>query len=275
MTRESDRLPVALTLGAMYRMPTAFGPAPGPRNLPSEKAHLRYSKDIVTLGAVALTDAKLLARLLPDRCTLEGEPRLDVSVMYLTNIGWLAGRGYNIVSVRIPAVFEGEQDLVRGCFCPVMWESMTDPILTGREELGFPKINAEIPAATVFDGTWRGAACWEGYRFFDIEAGAFKAPTAPPAESGPMFFHKYIPKTGEWGMPEVSCMTVTGTEAPPKVHSAEVGTGRFTFHSARWEDMPTQYSIVNTLAALPLEMREAYLVKTSGGGDVSSQRIVR
>lgn len=275
MAREFDGLPSELTLRPMYRMPTVFGPAPGPRNVPAEKAHLRYVKNTTVLGVVALTDAKLLARLLPPRCKLEGEPRIDVSVIYLTDIGWLAGRGYNIISVRIPAVFEGEQEIVRGSFCPVMWESMADPILTGREELGFPKINAEIPAATVLDGRWRGAGSWEGYRFFDIEAGAFKAQDAPSPASGPMFFHKYMPKTGEWGTPEVSCITVTGTEPPATLHSAEVGTGAFAFHTARWEDMPTQYPIVNTLAALPLEFKWAYLTKSSGGGDVSSQRVAR
>jgi hypothetical protein len=29
-----------------------------------------------------------------------------------------------------------------GSFCPVMWESMADPVLTGREALGFPKISS-------------------------------------------------------------------------------------------------------------------------------------
>lgn len=182
----------ALTLSAMYRMPTAFGPAPGPRNVPAEKAHLRYAKDIVSLGVVALTDAALLERLLPPRCTLEGEARIQVTVMYLTNIGWLAGRGYNIVMVSIPALLEGAHEVVRGSFCPVMWESMTDPILTGREELGFPKINAQIPGATVLDGTWRGCASWESYRFFDIEAGPFEPSTTIPATGGSMFFHKYM-----------------------------------------------------------------------------------
>jgi Acetoacetate decarboxylase (ADC) len=265
----------ALTLGAMYRMPTAFGPAPGPRNVPAEKAHLRYAKDIVNLGVVALTDAALLERLLPPRCKLEGEARIQVNVLYLTNVGWLAGRGYNIVMVSIPAVLEGAQEVVRGTFCPVMWESMADPILTGREELGFPKINADIPAATVLDGIWGGCASWESYRFFDIEAGPFERATTIPATGGSMFFHKYMPKTGDWGTAEINCMTVTGAEVPPQVHSVEVGTGRFAFRSARWEDMPTQYPIVNALAALPLEFRTAHLVKSSGGGDVSSQRIVR
>jgi hypothetical protein len=32
----------------MYRMPIAFGPAPGPRNLPADQAHSRYEKDVTT-----------------------------------------------------------------------------------------------------------------------------------------------------------------------------------------------------------------------------------
>ena len=53
-------------------------------------------------------------------------------------------------------------------------------------------------------------------------------------------------------------------------------SGRFAFHAARWEDMPTQYPIVNRLAALPLlDFNGAVLTKASAGGDVSSQRIIR
>jgi hypothetical protein len=257
-------------------MPTVFGPAPGPRNVPAERAHLRYAKDSIALGVIALTDAQLLSRQLPPRCKLDGEPLIEVSVTYLTNIGWLAGRAYNILSVRIPALHEGANEITRGSFCPVMWESMADPILTGREELGFPKIPAEIPAASVLGGVWHGSASWQSYRFFEIEAGDFKpsATSSPPA--GPMFFHKYVPATGEWGTAEVSCITATGVETPPLLHSFEVGMGRFAFHAARWEDMPTQYPIVSALAALPLiEFTHCYLLKTSGGGDLSSQRILR
>lgn len=273
--KELTGLPPRLTLRSMSRMPTVFGPAPGPRNVPDELTHLRDSKDTVTLGVLARTDPKALAKLLPPRCRLDGEARLDVCVMFLTNVGWLAGRGYNIVFVRIPAVYEGEQEIVQGSFCPVMWENMTDPIITGREELGFPKIYARIPNARMLDGSWHGGASWEGYPFFNIEAGTFHATHIPLPDRSPTFFHKYIPKTGEWGESEVSYMTTTGAEGSPMIHSIEAGTGSFGFRFARWEDMPTQYLIVNALAALPLEYEAAYLVKSSGGGDMSTQRILR
>jgi hypothetical protein len=160
-------------LKQMYRMPTVFGPAPGPRNVPEEKAHLRFTKETTVLTVTAHTDPVMLAALLPPRCTLDGEARLEVSVCYFSRIGWLAGRGYNIVMVRIPATFACEQERLRGYFIHVLWESLCDPILTGREELGWPKLYAEIPDPIVLEEGWRGSASWEGFRFFDIEAGRF------------------------------------------------------------------------------------------------------
>ena len=43
-----------------------------------------------------------LAELLPPDCTLDGEPLLTVSMTFMSNIGWLAGRGYSIFDVEFP-----------------------------------------------------------------------------------------------------------------------------------------------------------------------------
>ncbi len=65
-------------------------------------------------------------------------------------------------------------------------------------------------------------------------------------------------------------------DAAPQVKAVAVGEGRFEFHRARWEDMPTQYPIVNALADLPLtDFGPATRVETSGGGDASGQRRLR
>ncbi len=263
----------ALVLDRMYRMPTVFGPAPGPRNVPHERQHLRFEKETIAIAVTARTDPTSLAQLLPPRCEPDGEARLEVGVYQLTNVGWLAGRAYNIVMVMIPAVFSGERETVRGSFIPVLWESLCDPILTGREELGWPKLPAEIPDATFEHGSWRAGASWQGFRFLDIEATAFVEAVAPEA-SAPMFVHKYIPRCGQGEHADASYIAVSGAERPASVREFKRGTGRFAFHTAQWEDMPTQYPIVNRLAALPLEFACATLTRTSGGGDLSSQRIV-
>lgn len=262
-------------LAPLYRMPVSFGPAPGPRNLPADKAHLRYRKQVASLSISARSDAAMLGALLPDGFALRGEPRIEVSLMLLTDIGWLAGRGYNIVLVRVPAVWGGAER-VEGDFVPVVWESMADPILTGREELGWCKIHATIPDPEVIDGRWNGRAAWEGHCFFEIEAAGFRPDIALPAPSLPMLFQKYMPRTGAWGQADVRYATCTAPDgSAPEIESIERGIGRFAFRGARWEDMPTQFPIVNALAALPLsDFGPAILMRSSGGGDGSAQRIL-
>jgi hypothetical protein len=254
----------------------SFGPSPGPRNLPADKQHLKFTKQTTSLTVSALTDADMLARLLPEGFQLGAEPRLTVSLINLRDIGWLAGRGYNILMLRFSAVWNGEERLA-GDFVPVVWENMADPILTGRDELGWCKINAQIPDLRQCDAQWSGTAAWEGFRFFEAEAedlAPFEPPDGPPA---PMMFRKYVPRTGDWGTADVDYTTAVGEgEQTPELISAERGVGRFRFLPARWEDMPTQYHIVNALAELPLsDFGPATLLRTSGGGDASSQRILR
>lgn len=262
-------------LAPMYRMPVSFGPAPGPRNLPESQRHRRYEKNTVNLTLSVQTDPDALARLLPRGFTVEAPARIELSLLVLTDIGWLAGRGYNIVLVRIPARWRGEED-VSGAFVPVLWESMAEPILTGREELGWPKIFADIPTPVVENGEWRAHAAWDGFTFLEMSAGDFE-PAARPERAPTMMFHKYVPRTGAWGEAEVDCFTATAPDAPaPQVRSVRNGTGEFRFRRASWEQMPTQYLIVNALADLPLsEFGPALLVESSGGGDVSGQRTLR
>jgi len=262
-------------LAPMYRMPVVFGPSPGPRNLPVQKRHLRHVKRTTEISVVAHTDLKALRALLPSTCIPDGAPRIEISVAYLSGVGWLAGRGYNILRVRIPAVFAGADAHIRGFFIAVLWENLCDAIITGREELGWPKIYGEIPDATVLDGVWKAQASWQGYQFFRLVASGF-AVTAVDRASGPNFVLKHIPKTGCWESAEISYMAATGDEAAPKIESTELGSGRFEFSQARWEDMPTQFQIVNRLAQLPLLRFEgAILTRTSGGGDLSSQDVIR
>ena len=49
-----------------------------------------------------------------------------------------------------------------------------------------------------------------------------------------------------------------------------------TFHAARWEDMPTQYQIVNAFADLEIkEFRGTTKTRREDGGDLIYHRILR
>ncbi len=274
-------------LGAMYRMPTVFGPAPGPRNVPQLHQPRRYVHERTAAAIEALSEAAPLARLLPPGCRQQGEPLIRVSVSWLRDLGWLAGRGYNILTVQLPnVVFEAESKDIVGDFNAVVWESLCDPIITGREEIGFPKIWAEIPDADLAPGERRASASWMGYKFFELNLVDLAPAAGAPPTALPVLTHKYIPRTGEWGAADADYMTASAPDPLQPVSQItgyETGRGEFLFRPARWEDMPTQYPIVNALADLPLhEYRNVSVimssqgeVASSGGGNFSGQHIVR
>lgn len=268
----------------MYRMPVHFGPAPGPRNLPADRQAIRYVHRRLALSVTARSDAAALAALLPPRCTLAGEPLLTITVSRLTDLGWLAGRGYNIVQVQIPNVrFAGRDADVTGAFVPVVWENLADPIITGREELGMAKIFAEIPDPVEQGDAVSCTAAWLGFRFLELEADGLADAPVPEAAPPPVLLWKYMPHTGDWGRADTEYMTATGEDpgAPETVtHGFRRGSGRFRINPARWEDMPTQYPIVNALAALPRHGFEGAALRitsqgetaTRGGGNFCGQR---
>lgn len=266
-------------LKPQYRMPRVFGPLPGPRNVPKDKQNLPNNQTNLVIAVTALTEAKQLEALLPPDCTLDGEPLVTMTMTFMSNIGWLAGRGYTILNVgfRIAHHSQSQGRLV-GHFAPVVWENLADPIMTGREELGFSKIYADMPAPVIIGDSYSGSAGWLGFRFFELEAsGLEEAPlSGSPGPEG-SFHYKFIPRTAALGTADAEYLeyaprsTVSGNMRLVKKFA---GKGRFRFHAARWEDVPFQYPIINALAALPVkEYRGAsvsHLQATGSIGDPSA-----
>ena len=123
--------------GRIYRMPTHFGPAPGPRQLPDNVVvDPKRSPRRVSVAASFLTDPVALEKHVPEGFTLTGEPVVTVEFHHMTEIDWLAGRGYTMIWVGWPATFTGSRDRATGKFLAVVWENLADPIITGRCEIG-------------------------------------------------------------------------------------------------------------------------------------------
>jgi len=268
----------------MYRMPTHFGPVTGPRQGPDGGRFACVENPKTTAISVSfLTKPEGLTPLLPPGFALAGEPVVTVTASYITEIEWLAGRGYNTLGVSFPAVFTGAVDRVTGNFLTVLWENLTDPIITGREELGFAKIYCELPEPTVLHGETHCTASWLGFKFMDLivnnlrQVSEAERSTTTTAPSDGTLHYKYMPRTGEWGQADAAYAVLTPAATPNRVvKELWHGTGTVAFHQARWEDLPTQYMIVNTFHALAiLEYRGATVTKTVGGKDLSDQRILR
>ena len=279
--------------GEWYRMPTHFGPATGPRKGPDRKAFDWTNGPKNTALTVSfLSKREQMQKLLPPGFTVAGEPIVSVTMTYMTEIPWLAGRGYNTLGVSFPVEFKGKQDQARGTFLLILWENLTDPIITGREELGFSKLYAELPPARMFADTARVTASWLEFPFLEMEITGLTQVTAPPAAAPPaapaaapasevlrgQMHWKYMPRTGEWGKADASYAVITpaGGSAARTIEQWRGKGGSVKFHRARWEDMPTQYMVVNAFADLEIvEFRGATITKSVGGKDLSDQRIIR
>jgi hypothetical protein len=253
-------MPYPLNADRMYRMPTHFGPGSGPRQGPDGRTfECKDNPKTTSLAVSFLTNPVQIESLLP-------------------------GRGYNTLGVSFPARYQGKQDSATGNFLTVLWENLADPIITGREELGFAKIYCELPEPTVLCGEWHTTASWLGFRFLDIHInnlvqqspGELASLSQAPTNDGTLHY-KYMPRTGEWGLPDVAYACLTPAATPNRViQECWMGQGSVAFHPARWEDMPTQYNIVNTFAGLEiLEVRGASITKSVGGKDLSDQRILQ
>ncbi|MBW2624128.1 MAG: acetoacetate decarboxylase family protein, partial [Deltaproteobacteria bacterium] len=188
-----------------------------------------------------------------------------------------AGHGYNIVAVNASVNFNGEEDRLSGTYPLVLWENLTDPILTGREIEGIPKIFADIEDHSVIEGEWRTSASHFGHKIVDIMIKDLEPLTAEEidlmhkAMEGKYWMGwKFIPKTGEFG-PDVSHPTLFPTSGNTK--EAWRGIGEIKWHKLTWEQNPTQFHIVNALEGLPiLEYRSAMVSK--GGSDLAPAGVV-
>jgi acetoacetate decarboxylase len=234
-----------------YMMPAHFGP----RHF-SPKASGWY-RDVTSMTVPFLTDREKLAAYLPAPFEVAAEAVVTVTYACNRQLDWLAGHGYNLVAVSAAAVFRGEEETLEGNYSLVMWENLADPILTGRELQGIPKIYADIQDHSVIDGQWHASASHFGHKIVDIFASDLREPTqeevaaytrASEGRDNPMAW-RYFPGISGFGQ-SVSEPTTFPSETT--LEETWVGQGRVDWQQLTWEQNPTQFHIVNALADLPV-----------------------
>jgi hypothetical protein len=246
-----------------YMMPAHFG-MPPIDGVPS----LKY-RDVTAMTVVYLTDAERLAAHLPAPFEVGAEPLVTVTYAANRQVDFLAGHGYNMIRVTAAAAFNGEKDRFEGQFALVLWENLADPILTGREMAGIPKLFADIPDHEIVDAGWRCSASHFGHRILDMSiSGPLPVTTdeivafqeAGRGKDNPMGW-RYLPRVGDAGA-ALSEPTIFPYEN--QIDEAWVGAGSIDWKRLTWEQNPTQFHIVNALAALPvLEYRPALISRGS------------
>jgi acetoacetate decarboxylase len=233
-----------------YVMPAHFGPRPT-----HPDGSVRYG-DVTAMTVSYLTDREKLAQYLP--APFEVAEEAVVSVVYARNrqVDWLAGHGYNMIAVRASAVFRGERETLAGPYSLVTWENLTDPILTGRELQGIPKVYADIADHVVDAGVWQAGATHFGHRIVDLGITDLRELTPAELDAGlraeaerTAMGWRHIPGVGGVGR---TTSEPTAFPSENEFTSVQVGEGAIEWHELTWEQNPTQSHIVNALADLPI-----------------------
>lgn len=285
--------------GLLWRMPTSFGPMPGPRQ--DFHGHPRDgSKATFKTTSVKFKSSRtILQNLFPTEklkfASTDTVVYATLAATQLDNLEWLGGRGYSHFGLYIHGVqyTKDNGETVIGTYLPVLFENLADPILSGREELGFPKLFADLDIQQN-GNIWSLDASWMGSKFATLtlcdpteslansEAVIQEAPA--PAEEG-LFFQKHIPTTGSIGSPERGQADVEYTAFLPNDNDLKTvdnvrktfkaQSAQIQFDALDWKALPTLHHIISRLQEIPVyEVVEAKIVEGTGVNDVSSVRKV-
>jgi hypothetical protein len=274
--------------GVRYRMPVMFGPTPGPRQHPEGRPWTVEETGTMNAQWITinyLTRAEQLEALLPPHFKLRGEPVVSISFAYFKNLWWLAGRGYGIVFVDFPVTYAGPKETIEGHFSPMLWEGNPEAIMTGREELGFNKLFADIPnyKTDPETGAISGFASWYDFTFIDFEVHELEevfGDRTLPGGGGAALFYKYVPRTSPFGKEGADVAVVTTSAPRPGVQAGAApikfddanyrkwkAQGHLAWHKATFEQLPLTFHVVNGMAALDiLEYRGVQVIEFSGPG---------
>lgn len=259
--------------GRVYEMPVFFGPMPGNKNLDGSGRYLLMKPaDVEALTVMFETEASQLETLLPEGFSLNA-PVLSVAECEFANIGYFAGNTYTLLNLSVPVRYHGAEEQLDGDLILAMFENHADPIVGGRDLLGYSKIYAELPRFVKNGRTVRGSASSWGFRFLDLTLELNEPPEDLErmkelvALSQGKFNYKYIQATpykevgyGNGGAdlcyPTFNPKKWTKPEDYPfTLRKAEVQycAGRLQFHEPGPEEMPNYRHIAQYLARLPIK----------------------
>lgn len=210
-----------------WRSPLSFGPMPSPRQDHYGRPIPAHDSRFTTYSIRFRSSATYLKTLFPTPEFSFSSPGTVAEASFrcteLKEMGWLGGGGYKYLGLWIHGVQYTRKDgsKVHGSLLVVLLESLADPIITGREELGMPKLFCDIDITEVKEreGSARIECSWRGQTFLRMDMNGLAeesvesarletngsgttAPGAPgplkPQEEGTMFY-RYVPAVGKPG----------------------------------------------------------------------------
>jgi hypothetical protein len=204
---------------------------------------------------------------------------------------WLGGKGYNMFGLWIHGVQYAKKDgtTLHGRFLPILFENLTDPIITGREGVGMPKLYADINVART--GSTTSFSCsWRGREFFNIvmdglqdAASSDPLPVIKAADrvdsrkDDGFFIHRYLPAVGKPGEvdAEYTVFVEDGLATTPQIvtRTLRASSSRIKIDAGDWTTLPTLHHIASGLAEIPIfSIVEAKTEEACGVADLSQAR---
>ena len=273
-----------------WRMPIAFGPMPGPR-----QTHLGVPRDgtkstFTTASIKFKTSRTVLQNLFPPgrkgwRFTSQDTVAYaSFSQTTLGRMEWLGGSGYRHIGLYVHGVEYAKEDgsVVQGTYLPILFESLTDPIVSGREELGMPKLYTSVDVYRR-SSSYRIRTGWEGALWgnflledlVEVDPSTTTGALSGEADAG-ILAYKYIPKTGrenknvaaeEYAIFDPFSKAVP-TPKPHRVYTTKKAS--IEIDPLDWEQLPTLHHVISRLAEVPVfEIVGAKVVEGTGVPDVS------
>jgi hypothetical protein len=202
---------------------------------------------------------------------------------------WLGGGGYSHCGLYIHGVNYTKRDgsKIFGTYLAVLFENLADPIITGRDELGMPKLFCDI-SAQVQGNEASIALAWRGAQFADIKVSGLSTPPPPPAESaapaqrmpGPpppppeqgQFAYRYVPAVGQPGKTDAEyAVFIPNPKPTSEPETLVTATATAKIEARDWQSLPTIHNVAKGLAELPIYgVEEAKVVRAQGVSDVSA-----
>jgi len=292
-----------------FRSPFGFGASPGPRRpLGLQPSHttiqsLRQANPEThqTLSVRFKSSRTYLENLLPPGFAFTSPGTLahaSIKCTTLSNMTWLAGGGYNHCGLYIHGVHYTKTDgsKIFGTYLAVLFENSADPIITGRDELGMPKLFCDVDVSVQGENASVTLAS-RGTTFGKLNVSGLAAtpqptpsppapaqrmpgPPPPPPEQG-TFWQRYIPAVGEPGKTDADYAVFNPNPEPEPPVEGEVAatttlssaSATVAFEAGDWQTLPTLHHVAKGLAEMPVYgVEEAGLVTGRGVGDVGGAR---
>lgn len=279
------------------RMPKVFGPMPGPRQSHEGVPRSGVDQTFTTASIKIKTSRTVLENLFPPT---EGSWRFkspgtvaycSFSQTTLDKMKWLGESGYNHLGLYIHGVeyIKPSGETVSGTYMPILFENLADPIISGREELGMPKLYSAIDIER--DSTsYHIRASWKGMTWGRFELNALQQSSELNGASGKIagdttddgiLVHRYVPAVGRdlKGKADADYVVFDPfDEAEPKPQPQKTFTAAnasLSLNARDWSALPTLHHIIDRLAEIPVyEVVSAKVVEGTGVPDVSSARRV-